>query len=949
MTTFRTGRDSPPHDDFQQIVDSARHFAIIGLDTDGRVTYWNGGARLLLGWSMDEMLGQELERIFTPEDVAAGIPRHELEQARLKGYGSDERWHLRKDGSRFWASGEVTPIRGEDGGLRGFAKIMQDRTVQKKDEMRLNASTAQLESNLVATTHERDRLWTNSLDLLLEIDAQGHIRAINPAWKRMLGYDEKDLVSRHFAPFVHPDDVERTAQAIVQASQGPLIHFEVRIRHKQGTYHDIAWTAAPEGGMIYANGRDITLEKRQAEMLNAQTRERLRLALEAGRLGVWEWDMRNDRVLLLEGAPALHGFASSETAISFSSMSQYVDLVHPDDREKLTAVIRQALDRNKREGRRPGTRDYSVEYRVQAPGGRFRWLEVRGTVHEDDEGKPCFMHGISLDMTRRKQDERDMAFLARASEELAALVDTQSTINKVAMLAVPDFADWCAIDLVQHGRLSRMAVAHVDPRKVELARDLYERFPPEPGDAHGSWQVIRSGKPMLAAHIPDDALAQSVREPERLKALQSLGLRSYIGVPLTAHGEVIGAAIFITAESGRIYSQQDMALAMELARRAAVAIENAQLYQAVQQADRDKDVFLATLAHELRNPLAALSNAVTLLGLRAPTPERLPAIQALMHRQVGQLSRLVDDLLDISRIATGKIALRREPCNLAMIINHAVEASRPQIEAGRHQLSLNYPDQPIDVFGDGARLTQVFANLLGNAAKFTPEGGRIMVDVRQDGNECEVRIADNGIGIEADMLPQIFQLFSQGRQLDDRGGGLGIGLSLVERLVHMHGGRTSAHSEGQGRGSEFVVRLPVVQRSRDAGDAAAPARKPLQESWWNGKEVLVVDDNVDAAMTLSELLRMFGATVATVNDGPAALDAIASAMPAAVLLDIGMPLMDGFEVARRIRGGYPGAGAVLVALTGWGQSHDRQAALDAGFDYHWVKPVTVQRLLEFQG
>lgn len=934
-------RRVPGQTHFRQITESARHFAIISMDLNGQITFWNRGASELLGWTPGEMLGRDLHVIYTPEDIAAGTLERELEEALTKGYGSDQRWHVKRNGDRFWSGGEVTPLINDKGEAYGFVKILYDRTSEKQYELQLQTITVQQEQLLAERTRERDRLWRNSLDLLLEIDSTGFLRAINPAWRTTLGYVEADLVDKYFEPFVHPADVDRTLAAIAEASKGPLVHFEVRIKHKDGSYRYIAWTAAPEDGFIYANGRDITTEKRQAELLSAHAEARLRLALEAGQMGVWEWDMRTGRVLLLDGAPALHGFDGSESVVRLAGMDEYVQLIYPDDRRILQAVIQRAID----EGA-----DHRVEYRLGPLDGGIRWIEARGTVLRDEAGKPCFMHGVSVDITRRKRAELDATFLVQASKELAALVDPQTTINKVAALAVPNFADWCAIDLVQNGQLVRLAVAHIDPKKVELAVELHRRYPPKLNDQRGSWQVVRSGRPNFVPYIDENILNAAVPEPEMRDILKELGLTSYIGVPLVAHGEVIGVGTFITAESGRIYTDEDLELAMEFARRAAIAIDNANLYQAVRQADRDKDVFLATLAHELRNPLAALSNAVTLIGLQADDTPRVQAVQQVMGRQIGHLGRLVDDLLDISRITTGKIQLRREPTNLAMILNHAVEASRPMIEAGRHQLSLNYPDNPIEVNGDAARLMQVFSNLLNNAAKFTPEGGRISVDVTSTANECTVRIQDSGIGIGPEMLPQLFRLFAQGRQLGNGSApGLGIGLSLVKGLVQMHGGLVSAYSEGRGAGSEFIVQLPILPRRVDKPSAQGDTAKISPNNWWRNKPILIVDDNVDAAITLAELLRAFGAEVRTANDGESALRAASDEVPAAVLLDIGMPGMDGLEVARRLQTACPDSGTVLIALTGWGQPNDKEATRAAGFAYHWVKPVTLEQLQEFAG
>ena len=926
---------------YRQILDSAKHFAIISTDLHGRITSWNSGAQNVLGWTEDEMLGELLHRIFMPEDVACGQPETEMRCALTEGYAIDERWHIRRNGERFWAVGELTPLKNEHGQLTGFSKVLRDRTEEKEAQDRLQELTTKLESLVAERTRERDRIWRNSLDLLLVIDSDGVVRDINPAWKTLLGYEPADLIERHFQPFVHPEDVTPTFDAIGRAAQAPVANFELRIRHKNGEYRHFAWSAAPEEGCIYANGRDITVEKKQAELLRLQNQARLRMALEAGQMGAWEWDMRSGEVLLLHGADLLHGFPPSEEPIRYPSMQAYIEVVHPEDRQRFIGVVGEAMERGL---------EHQVEYRILWPDGRVQWLEVRGTVTVDEHGKPMQMSGVSVNITRRKRAEQALAFLARASEELARLVDPQSTLDKLARLAVPSFSDWCAVDLLRDdGTLERVSVAHVEPQKVRLAHELHRRYPPRPDSPGATWKIVRSGEPVLVPEITPGMLTESISDTEQLAAIRDLGLRSYIGVPLLAHGKVMGVVTFISAESGRRYSAEDLDLAVDLAGRAAVAIENAKLYLALQQTDRDKDIFLATLAHELRNPLAAIASGVSILRLTADDTERVRQATQVMERQVGQLSRLVDDLLDISRITTGKVELRKERVNLAAILRNAIEVSRPMIEAAHHELLLNVTVEPAELLADPTRLTQVFANLLNNAAKYTNRQGRIEVTLDCTSLECVVRVRDNGIGIAAETMPHIFTMFSQANHpLERSHGGLGIGLSLVERLVKMHGGSVSAYSEGPGRGSEFTVRLP-----RDAAgcpeDSTRVADPQADTRWWSRQRMLVVDDNEDAAQTVAEVLRLLGSEVATVHDGLAAVEAAGVMRPDIVLLDIGLPGIDGYEAARRIRAAQ-GAGTrpLLVALTGWGQEQDRRSALQAGFDHHWVKPVSLEQLKQLQ-
>jgi PAS domain S-box-containing protein len=367
----------------------------------------------------------------------------------------------------------------------------------------------------------------------------------------------------------------------------------------------------------------------------------------------------------------------------------------------------------------------------------------------------------------------------------------------------------------------------------------------------------------------------------------------------------------------------------------------------LQEADRRKDEFLAMLAHELRNPLAPMRNALQIMRLAGDNAQAVELAKDVMDRQLRHMVRLVDDLLDVSRITSGKIELRKERVDLARVIQSAVETSRPLIEASGHELTVQLAPEPIWLEADLTRLAQVVSNLLNNSARYTKPNGHIGLTTERRHGEAVVRVRDNGIGIPKDMLPHVFEIFTQvNRPLEGSQGGLGIGLSLVRGLVEMHGGKVEAYSDGPGRGSEFVVRLPLSTEKPERQDVQAPDGNDEKVTAPSARRILIVEDNRDAADSLALLLELMGNNVRTVYDGASALEAATAYRPDVVLLDIGLPERNGYEVAREIRASPQLKGVVLIAQTGWGQEEDHRRTKEAGFDHHLVKPVDPQKLQE---
>jgi PAS domain S-box-containing protein len=431
--------------------------------------------------------------------------------------------------------------------------------------------------------------------------------------------------------------------------------------------------------------------------------------------------------------------------------------------------------------------------------------------------------------------------------------------------------------------------------------------------------------------IPPDRLAEEQMILERLRRGERID--HYETVRMTKDGRRLDISLTISPvrdATGRIVGASKVARDIS---------EQKHAEQALRDADRRKDEFLATLAHELRNPLAPIRNSLHVLRLAGYSDPTLERVCGMLERQVDHMVRLVDDLLEVSRITRGLVELRREPVELAQVVRSALEASQPAIDTGRHRLSLTLPPEPLVVHADPVRLSQVLTNLLNNAAKYTPDAGDIWLVAGREGNTAVISVHDTGIGIPKEMLPHVFEVFIQGDGASRRAqSGLGIGLTLVRSLVEMHGGTVTAASEGAGKGSRFVVRLPLADAALGEPQAE-PEIAPIA-----ALRVLVVDDNRDAADSLSVLLEFLGAEARVVYDGDAALQAFEASRPDLVLLDLGMPGMDGYQVARRIREHRDVPQPTLVALTGWGQEEDRRRTRSAGFDQHLLKPIGIHTL-----
>ncbi|MGN6183151.1 MAG: ATP-binding protein [Thermoanaerobaculia bacterium] len=535
--------------------------------------------------------------------------------------------------------------------------------------------------------------------------------------------------------------------------------------------------------------------------------------------------------------------------------------------------------------------------------------------------------------------ERDRAtFLAEASQLLSSSLDYQKTLEHVSELSVRELADWCAIDILEDGELRRIVVSHRDPESRMDALQRMRTYAPSRQRSGSIRRVIETGVPEVSRTY-DWAKFEAVyaNEPELVDAFRQMGIESYLTVPLSAHGQHLGAITLVSSDRAHLFDEHDLELAVELGRRAGYAIDNARHYSEAQDANKAKDEFLITLSHELRTPMTATLGWASMLR-RDLSPENFKLAIDTIERSSRAQAQLIDDILDVSRIVTGKLQLDVAPVGIRQIVEAAVDAIRPTANAKQLSIALSLANAPSVAIVDASRLQQVLGNLLSNAVKFTPSGGTISVELHEpaDGH-ARIAVRDTGIGIPRRFLPHIFERFRQADGGTSRAhGGLGLGLAIVKSLVELHGGSVIAQSEGEGCGSTFIVTLPLATLSLATESSRDAAGVSL-----SGLSVLLVEDDDDTRQMLSATLTTFGADVTAVPTVADALDSMDAAQPHVLVSDIGLPQHDGHELMLRVRRNANDAvrSVPAIALTAYASPEDRQRAFASGFDYHLAKPV----------
>ena len=647
---------------------------------------------------------------------------------------------------------------------------------------------------------------------------------------------------------------------------------------------------------FYLDAFETQVARRRASEALSETRLRLERIIEAAELGVWSWRIDGDRVEADVRVADLFGVPRAER--ESAPLARYLAAIHPADADATRALIGDAIAR---------CGAYAATYRIQQEGG-WRWVIARGHVEVDADGAPSEVRGVVIDATRQLMAEQQL----RATEERYRTVF--DSIDE----------GLCVIDML-YDRAGRPC----DYRFIETN----PAFIKHTGLADAVGKTIREMVPNHEQHWFD-----------------VYGKVAETGQPVRFEDEARGLQRWYDVYATRVDGPEQRRVAVLFTditerRRAEIALR--EMAADLSEANRLKTEFLATLAHELRNPLAPIRSGLQFIRRAPGDATAVGRVYEIMERQLDHLVNLVDDLLDVARITRGQVVLRCEQVDLATILEAAVETSMPLIEAARHQFDLRLPSESLTLHADPTRLTQVVSNLLNNAARYTPKGGRIVLAAERDGDHAVLAVSDNGIGIAPEALEDVFRMFTQVGQAQQPGsGGLGIGLSLVRSLVELHGGTVTAASAGTNAGSVFTVRLPLAAAPAP-GDASA---MPVADGAAPGaRSVLVVDDNRDAAETLAALLNMLGHSAPVANDGRQALRMLPSLHPDVVFLDLGMPGMSGYEVAAAIRADARFAGVRLVALTGWGGEADRARTRAAGFDEHLTKPATVEAIEEVLG
>jgi len=868
--------------------------SVIAVDADQRVTYLNAAAERQYRVPASDALGRQFSEIYTRR-----WPGTETEAAMWAALREHGEWrgeiiHRTHDGREIAVETSDTALRDASGAPAGYVGVFRDISERKHSAAELQRVSVLL-----------DTLLRTAPIGFCFLDRDLRYGRINERLAEINGTSSEAHLGRHVSEIVPTlvENIRDVTGRILVTGEAVLNHeFSGETPAAPGVtrFWNESWYPLRDGaGEVLGFGgivEEITERKHAEEQLRAAY-DSFRHLVEHSPFGVYAVDADFRLVQVSAGAQKVFENVRPLLGRDFAEVLRIV-WSEPFASEA-NAIFRQVLESGE-----PYHARSTVQQRQDiAAVESYDWKVERITLPDGRPGAVSHFY----DLSERLRYEA----LLRESETRMRLATEVSAVGIWEWNVVTDAVRWDA----QMFRLYGIAptsdgfVQYTDWSGAVLPEDL-------PETERILQDTVRRG-------------AQSRRQ-FRVRRRDDGAVRHIEGVE-TVRANAQGEAEWVVGTN------------LDVTERKTAEIQLRQLAADLSEADRHKDEFLATLAHELRNPLAPIRNGLELMKMTGLQAAAVEQTRTMMDRQLTHMVRLIDDLMDVSRITRGNLILRKEHVPLAAVVNSAVEAIRPLIERMGQELTVTLPQQPLMVDADMTRLAQVFLNLLNNAAKYSDGGSHIQLNVERQGSDVVVTVKDTGIGIAADQLPRIFQMFTQvDRSLEMSQGGLGIGLTLVNRLVEMHGGRVEAMSEGPGKGSEFVVRLPIVVEASKPQESGGAAEHSVRSLF----RILVVDDNRDGADSLSEVLKMMGNDTRTAYDGQAGVDAAGEFRPDVILLDIGLPKLNGYEACRRIREQAGGNGVVLIAVTGWGQDDDRRRSRVAGFDHHMVKPVDPQALMK---
>lgn len=759
-----------------------------------------------------------------------------------------------------------------------------------------------------------------------------------------------------YSSHIHPDDRERVLQLIQRSVEGgEPYEAEYRMMRPDGSSH---WVSAK--GRLLRDDAGAPLSMTGICMDISARRELEEQLLEKSRT------LARDRAALLEEERRYRSLVIASTQIvwtmdrdgtTVTDSPAWRELTGQSEREWrergwLGAIAGEDAQRAS-QAWKEALEDKAIvegEFRVRTRDGSLRWYLIRCVPVLDDRFELRELVGTASDIDERKKSENEKRLLELANTLFAETLDYENALARLPELCTPYLGDWCAVDLLEEGKLRRVAMSHAREDKVRLAATMLARYRPTEGKSLVI-DTIRAGRPRLIPNVDETILRQMAVDEQHLAMLRDLGFRSFLIVPFATSGSVEGALMIATAESGRVLSSHDLELASELTRRASITIEHSHLYKEAQAANRAKDAFLATLSHELRTPMTSILGwAKLLIGAGRKDPETLDEGLDAIYRSARAQAALIDDVLDVSRIMTGKMKLETADVDLRSVVDDARETVRNAAEAKGVRIETEIAQEVGRARIDPRRMEQVLWNLLTNAIKFTPSGGTVTLRVDTADHYHQIEVTDTGQGIDREFLPFLFEPFRQADSSTTRShGGLGLGLAIVRYLVEAHGGEISAHSDGLGAGATFRIRLPItpgLSPSAEPGVRADQDDAPrLTLPDLSPYHVLVVDDQEETRRILHTVFERCGARVSAADRVGRAMEIAESAPPDLIVSDIAMPGEDGYSLIRRVRLRF-GARIPVLAVTAFGREEDQQRILDSGFDSYVRKPFDPSTLAD---